>query len=255
MADDKVDSKVDATPVDIQYEDILEETRKQFEAAFQKEQEDAKNRLLACFRKTRQGMFKKEEFKMTTFTPPPPNASTTATAAASSTSTPSEVSFTFDSIKQIADAFLSRFEQSQKFTQDMLIDLTMQNKGKKPVNEYSNFTANPSLSAAPSDYQYGMPPNYFSGQTPPPGTDRPSRAEPVRSVAPTGQTGAPAGGLVKLVNQTGQTGAMVLGSTSQPQVTTPPASADYSLERKLADFVPSHTTKSYGEPPFPPLLP
>ena len=34
MAGDKVDSKVDATPVDIQYEDILEETRKQFEVAF-----------------------------------------------------------------------------------------------------------------------------------------------------------------------------------------------------------------------------
>ena len=108
-------------------------------------------------------MFKKEEFKMPTFTPPPSNPSTTAIAAASSASTPSEVSFTFDSIKQFADAFLSRFEQSQKFTQDMLINLTMQNKGKKLVNEYSNFTPNPSLSAAPSDYQYGMPPNYFAG--------------------------------------------------------------------------------------------
>ena len=116
MAGDKVDSKVDATPIDIQYEDIPEETRKQFEAAFQKEQKDAKNRLLACFGKTRQGMFKKEEFSMPTFAPPPPNPSTTAKVAASSASTPSEVSFTFDSIKQFADAFLSRFEQSQKFT-------------------------------------------------------------------------------------------------------------------------------------------
>ena len=96
---------------------------------------------------------------------------------------PSEVSFTFDSIKQFADAFLSRFEQSQKFTQDMLIDLTMQNKGKKIVNDYFNFFPNPSLSTAPSEnYQYGMPPNYFAGQTPPPGSVRPSRAEPVRLV-------------------------------------------------------------------------
>ena len=139
MAGDKVDPKVDATPIDIKYEDIPEETRKQFEAAFQKEQEDAKNRLLACFRKTQQGVFQKKEFKIPTFTPPTPNPSTTATAAASSTSTPSEVSFTFESIKQFADAFLSRFEQSQKFTQDMLIDLTMQNKGKKTVNDYSTF--------------------------------------------------------------------------------------------------------------------
>ena len=107
MAGDKIDSKVDATPIDIQYEDIPEETRKQFEAAFQKEQEDAKNRLLACFGKTRQGVFKKEEFKMPTFTPPPPNPFTMAIAAASSASTPSEVSFTFDSIKQFVEAFLS----------------------------------------------------------------------------------------------------------------------------------------------------
>jgi len=49
MAGEKVDPKVDATPIDIKYEDIPEETRKQFEAVFQKEQEDAKKRLLACF--------------------------------------------------------------------------------------------------------------------------------------------------------------------------------------------------------------
>ena len=37
MAGEKVEPKVDATPIDIKYEDIFEETRKQFEAAFQKE--------------------------------------------------------------------------------------------------------------------------------------------------------------------------------------------------------------------------
>ena len=95
-------------------------------------------------------MFKKEEFKMPTFTPPP-NPSTTATTVASSASTPRKVSFTFDSIKQFANAFLSRFEQSQKFTQDMLIDLSMQNKGEKTVNDYFTFSPNPSLSAAPSE--------------------------------------------------------------------------------------------------------
>ena len=99
MAGEKVDPKVDATPINIKYEDIPEETLKQFEAAFQKEQEDAKKRLLACFGKTRQGVFKKKEFNIPTFAPPPLNPSTTATAAASSASNPSEVSFTFDSIK------------------------------------------------------------------------------------------------------------------------------------------------------------
>ena len=87
---------------------------------------------------------------MPTFTLPP-NPSITATAAVPSASTPSEVSFTFDSIKQFADAFLSRFEQSQKFTQDILLDLSIQNKGKKTVNNYSNFPPNPILSAAPTE--------------------------------------------------------------------------------------------------------
>ena len=98
-------SKVDSTPIDVKYEDIPEESRKQFEAALQKEQEEAKKRLLACFRKTRQGVFEKDKFVMPTFAPQPPNPSATATAGASSASTPSDVSFTFDSIKQFADAF------------------------------------------------------------------------------------------------------------------------------------------------------
>ena len=88
---------------------------------------------------TRQGVFEKDKFFMPTFAPPPPNPSTTATATGLSASTPSEVSFTFDSIKQFAEGFLGRFEQSQKLTQDLLLDLSLQNKGKKNVNDYSNF--------------------------------------------------------------------------------------------------------------------
>jgi hypothetical protein len=48
---------------------------------------------------------------------------------------------------------------------------------------------------------------------------------------------------------------MVLDSASQPQLVPLPTSADYSLEQELAGFVPPYTTKSYGEPPFPPPLP
>ena len=133
-----------------------------------KGQEEAKKRLLACFGKTRQGVFENDKFIMPTFALPSPNPSTTATAAASSASTSSDVSFTFDSIKQFAEGFLGRVEQSQKFRQDLLIDLNLQNRGKKHINDYSNFTPNPSFSAAPTEnYQYGMPPNFFVGQTPP----------------------------------------------------------------------------------------
>ena len=111
MTGEKINlTKVDSTPIDIKYENIPEESRKQFETAFQKEQEEAKKRLLACFGKTRQGVFEKEKFVMPTFVPPPPTPSTTATTAASSASTSSDVSFTFDSIKQFVDGFLGRFE-------------------------------------------------------------------------------------------------------------------------------------------------
>jgi len=52
MAGEKINpTKVDTTPLDIKYEDIPEESRKQFEAALQKEQEEAKKKLLACFGK------------------------------------------------------------------------------------------------------------------------------------------------------------------------------------------------------------
>ena len=163
---------------------------------------------------------------MPTFTLPSPNPSTTVTATVPSASTTSDVSFSFNSIKQFAEAFLGRFEQSQNLMQDLLIDLNLQNRDKKPANDYPNQTPNPSISAAPSDnYQYGMPPNYFTGQTPPPGSVRLSRAEPVRLVQPIGQTGASAGGPVRLVTQTGQTGAMVLSSASQPQLAPLPTLA------------------------------
>ena len=79
MAGEKIDpSKVDSTPIDIKYEDIPEESCKQFEAAFPKEQEEAKKRLLACFGKTRQGVFEKEKFTIPTFAPPLLNCDNTA---------------------------------------------------------------------------------------------------------------------------------------------------------------------------------
>ena len=101
MAGEKANpSKVDSTHVDVKYDDITEESRKQFEAQLKKEQEEATKRLLACYGKTRQGVIEKEKLVMPTFMPPPPpNPSTTTTATAPSASTTSDVSFSFDSIK------------------------------------------------------------------------------------------------------------------------------------------------------------
>ena len=66
---------------------------------------------------------------------------------------------------------------------------------------YSTKDLTPS-SAAPTstvNVEFGMPPNYFVRQSPPPGAVRPTMAEPVRPVATTGQTAASAAGAVRLV--------------------------------------------------------
>jgi len=100
-----------------------------------------------------------------------------------------------------------------------------------------------------------MPPNYFAGQSPPPGTVQPTAAEPVGPVASTGQTAASMAGPVRPVPQTSQTGAMVLASTSTPALTPISSSAATGRTNELEGFVPPYTTKSYGEPPFPPAMP
>jgi hypothetical protein len=90
------------------------------------------------------------------------------------------------SLRQFVDAFCSRFEESQRLTQDLLIDVSMQlgdDKGKKLARDYYTGTPNASSSVAQTENpQYGMPLNYFAGQSPPPGSVRPTTAEPVRLV-------------------------------------------------------------------------
>ena len=142
-AEKPIPSKVDSTPIEVKYEDMPEERRKQFEAQLKKEQEEAMRGFLACYGKTRQGIVEKEKFAMPTFTPPNPSTS--------STSGTSNVSFTTDSIKQFIDAFCSRFEESHKLTQDLLIDMNLQlngNRAKSAANGYSNEIPNASDSAA-----------------------------------------------------------------------------------------------------------
>ena len=69
-----IPSNVDSTPVEVKYEDIPEERRKQFEPQLKKEQDEATRRLLACYGKTQQGIVKMEQFVMPT-TPVAGNAS------------------------------------------------------------------------------------------------------------------------------------------------------------------------------------
>ena len=95
-----------------------------------------------------------------------------------------------------------KINDAQIFTQNTLIELSERmdrmEKGKTVDTTYSTKDLYPS-SAAPTstvNVKFGMPPNYFAGQTPPPGTVRPTTAEPVRPIATTGQTAASAAGAV-----------------------------------------------------------
>ena len=112
----------------------------------------------------------------------------------------------------------------QLSTQNTLIDLSERmdrmEKGKTVNTAYSTKDLTPSSAAPASTVNVGfeMPPNYFAGQSPPPGTVRPSTAEPARPVPSTA-------GPVGLVNQTGQTGAMALASASTPALAPIPSSA------------------------------
>ena len=125
--------------------------------------------------------------------------------------------------KKIHDAQLS--------TQNTLIDLSERMdrmaKGNTVNTAYSTKDLTPS-SAAPTStvsVEFGMPPNYFAGQSSPPGVVRPTTAEPVRPVTTTGQTAASAASAVRPVPQTGQTGAMVMGLASAPTLAPIPSLA------------------------------
>ena len=119
MTGDKgIRSKLNSTPIEVKYEDISEESCKQFEAQLKKKQGEATRRLLACYGKTHQGVIEKEKFVMPTFTPPNPSTS-------SSVPTQGNVSFVpNDFLKQFIYVVGNRFDESQKLTQDLIIDMS-----------------------------------------------------------------------------------------------------------------------------------
>ena len=66
MAGEKVDpSKVYASStISVNYEELPEERRQEFEAKLKWQNDEMKARLLSCYRKTQQGVVEKEKFVM-----------------------------------------------------------------------------------------------------------------------------------------------------------------------------------------------
>ena len=83
MAGEKPDpSKVDiSNTISINYEDLSEEQRQKFEANLNWQNEEIKAKMLACYRKTRQGVIEKEKFVMPSIPSTTPLASSTTTSA------------------------------------------------------------------------------------------------------------------------------------------------------------------------------
>ena len=151
--------------------------------------------MLACYGKIRQGVIEKEKFVMpgTQSATPPAPSTTTSTSPTTDVSTPK------DPLVHFLREFVDKFEKSQTVTQNLLFDMhDKMEKGKSIDTSYStrDIAQNSAVPASNVNVQYGMPPNYFAGQSSPPGTVRPTTAEPARPVASTGQTVASAAGAV-----------------------------------------------------------
>ena len=123
-------------------------------------------------------MIEKEEFIMPTFP-------STATSKVSTLSP--------DLIEQFVFIIGDRIIDSCNRTNDLLRNLVDQvrglGEGEVLDHSYSIETLNPSSLAASafiSQLLNSMPPNYFTGQSPPPRSALPNMAEPVRPVLPTG---------------------------------------------------------------------
>jgi hypothetical protein len=156
-----------------------------------RQNEEIKAMMLACYGKTQQGVIEKEKFVLPGIqsTTPPAPPITTSTSPTTDVSTPK------DSLVHFLREFVDKFEKSQTVTQNLLFDMhDKMEMGKSIDTSYStkDITQSSAAPASNANVQYGMPLNYFAGQTPPPGTVRPTTAEPVRSVASTGQTTASA---------------------------------------------------------------
>ena len=141
--------------------------------------------MLACYRKTQQGVIEKEKFVMPAFQ----SATLPAPSTTTSTSPPIDVSTPKDPLVHFLREFVDKFEKSQTLTQNLIFEMhEMIEKGKYVDTSYSTKDIAQSSTAPTSNdnVQYGMPLNYFAGQSPPPGTVRPTTAETVRPVASTG---------------------------------------------------------------------
>ena len=132
MAGEKVDpSKVDpSNTIAINYEDLPEECRQEFEAELKRQNEEMKARLLSCYGKTRQGVVEKKKIVMPSFPSTTPLASHVITASTSP----------HDLYSLLMSDHGKKIDTSNQYTQDAILDLTKRinrfDMGKGVSHEY-----------------------------------------------------------------------------------------------------------------------
>src|SRR6185437_8539041 len=142
----------------------------------------------------------------------------------------------FDKMSSLMD---QKIIAAQAATGDMLVKLSSDVgtiKGKQPMSDPNSSDPSSATPEFTSEPLYGMPPNSFPGQTPPPSTVHTAPVRPVPQIGqtgPTGQTGYP----------TGQTGYSVL---SPIPLETIPGSAAPSQTNELSLYTPPRTTAVAG---------
>ena len=128
-------SKVDPlNAINVTYEDLSEEQLQKFEADLKRQNEEIRAKMLACYRKTQQGVIEKEKFVMPAFQ----SATLPAPSTTMSTSPPIDVSTPKDPLVHFLREFVDKFEKSQTLTQNLIFEMHEKiEKGKSVDTSYS----------------------------------------------------------------------------------------------------------------------
>jgi len=206
-------------------EELTEEERK----AYLLVEEHVKAQFLKGFKKDRGGLVKRvEEFVLPSLKLSKDKIEEIPNVSLS----PSDV---FDRMSSLMD---QKIIAAQAAAGDILIKLSSDVdalKGKQPMSDPNLSDPSSATPEFTSEPLYGMPPNSFSGQTPPPST---VHIAPVGPVPQTGQTGTTG-------HQTGQTGYSVPLPTPLETIL---GSAAPSRTNELSVYTPPCTTTVAGGP-------
>jgi len=214
----------------------MEELTKEERKAYLLVEEHVKAQFLKGFKKDRGGLVKRvEEFVLPSLMLSKDKIEEISNVSLS----PSDM---FDRMSSMMD---QKIVAAQAVAGDILIKLSSDVdvlKGKQLMSDPNSSDPSSATPGFTHEPLYGMPPNSFPGQTPPPSTVHTAPAGPVPQTGPTGQTGYQTG-QTSPTGQTGyQTGQTGYSVPSPTPLETIPGSAAPSRTNELSLYTPPHIT-------------